>query len=184
MMKEFFNRLSNNPTYKRLLKEPWTYVAGAVMLSFFQILHLNLMGSGWGASGAFATWGGWVAQLFGANVETWSAFSSESAQNTLAKGFFADPASLRNLGIILGAMLAALLASQFKIKKIKSWRQVAAAAIGGLLMGYGARVAGGCNVGALFSGISSLSVAGWIFGLCLMVGAWVGGKLLVKYFMS
>lgn len=183
-MKEFFNRLGKNPTYKRLLKEPWPYVAGAVMLSFFQVLHLTLMGSGWGASGAFATWGGWVLELFGADTSTMAAFSSESAQKTLAGGFFADSASLRNLGIILGALLAALLASQFKIKKIKSVRQVFAAVIGGLLMGYGARVAGGCNVGALFSGISSLSVAGWIYGLILMIGAWIGGKLLVKFFMT
>ena len=68
-----------------------------------------------------------------------------------------------------------------------TFRYIAAlltAAIGGLLMGYGARVAGGCNVGALFSGISSLSVAGWIFGVMLMIGAWIGGKLLVRFFMT
>ena len=44
---------------------------------------------------------------------------------------------MRNIGIILGALFATLMASQFKIKKLKSWRQVAAAVLGGLAMGYG-----------------------------------------------
>ncbi|PKM86325.1 MAG: YeeE/YedE family protein, partial [Firmicutes bacterium HGW-Firmicutes-12] len=98
-------------------------------------------------------------------------------------GFLNDPGSLRNLGVIFGAMLATLLASQFKIKKIKSIKQVVAAILGGLLMGYGARIAFGCNIGALFGGIASLSLSGWVFGAFLFLGAMVGSKLLVKYFM-
>ena len=68
-----------------------------------------------------------------------------------------------NLGLVFGALLATLLASQFKFKKIKSLKQVIAAVLGGLLMGYGARLAGGCNIGALFSGVASLSLSGWVF---------------------
>ena len=90
---------------------------------------------------------------------------------------------MRNLGIVLGALLATLLASQFKIKKIKSIRQVVAAVVGGLLMGYGARLANGCNIGALFTGTASLSVSGWVFAATLLVGAYIGSKLLKKFFM-
>ena len=61
--------------------------------------------------------------------------------------FFSHGGSLMNLGIIVGAFLASLAASQFKIRKIKSVRQVIAAIVGGLLMGYGTRVAFGCNIG-------------------------------------
>jgi hypothetical protein len=50
-------------------------------------------------------------------------------------------------------------------------------------MGYGARIAFGCNIGALFGGIASLSLSGWVFGAFLFLGAMVGSKLLVKYFM-
>ena len=50
-------------------------------------------------------------------------------------------------------------------------------------MGYGARIAAGCNIGALFSGIASLSVSGWVFAIAMFGGAVVGAKLLVKYFM-
>ena len=90
---------------------------------------------------------------------------------------------MRNLGIIFGALMATLLASQFKIKKLKSWKQVIAAVLGGLLMGYGARIGFGCNIGALYSGISSLSLSGWAYALFLFLGAIIGSKLLVKYFM-
>ena len=50
-------------------------------------------------------------------------------------------------------------------------------------MGYGARIGLGCNIGAFYSGISSLSLSGWVFGVFLMLGAVVGSKLLVKFFM-
>ena len=91
--------------------------------------------------------------------------------------------TMLNIGIILGALIATLLASQFKFKKIKSLKQVVAAILGGLLMGYGARLAGGCNIGALFSGIASLSLSGWVFAVFLLAGAWIGSKLLAKFFM-
>ncbi len=84
------------------------------------------------------------------------------------------------LGIIFGALATTLLASGFKIKKIKSKKQIIAAIIGGLLMGYGARIAYGCNIGALYSGIASLSLSGWVFAIVMFCGAVVGSKLLSK----
>lgn len=87
------------------------------------------------------------------------------------------------LGIIIGAFFASLAASQFKIRKIKTYRQVIAAVLGGLLMGYATRVALGCNIGGFFSAVASFSLHGWVFGVFVMVGAWIGSKLLVKFFM-
>ncbi|MCL0058766.1 YeeE/YedE family protein, partial [Dehalococcoidia bacterium] len=48
---------------------------------------------------------------------------------------------------------------------------------------YGARIAGGCNIGALFSGITTLSLSGWVFAVFLFLGAIVGSKMLVKFFI-
>lgn len=175
--------LKNNKFFKKWIKDAWPYITGAILLSVFQIVTLTTTGDPWGVSGSFANWGAWLFRAVGGNVDKWNYFSSTGAQATLNGGFFNDPGSIRNVGIILGALLATLLASQFKIKKIKSIKQVIAAILGGLLMGYGARIAFGCNIGALFSGISSLSVSGWVFGLFLFLGAIVGSKLLTKYFM-
>ena len=107
----------------------------------------------------------------------------QGAQNTLNSGILNHPGSWQNFGIIAGALLAALLASQFKFKKIKSLKQVVAATLGGLLMGYGARLAGGCNIGALFSAIGSMSLSGWVFAFFLFIGAFIGSKLLARFFM-
>ncbi|SBW08367.1 conserved membrane hypothetical protein [uncultured delta proteobacterium] len=182
-VKNFFDRIGQNPFYVAIFKNPFTYITGAVLLSVFQAATLSTTGDPWGVTGAFANWGAWLYQAVGGNVDKWYYFSTESAQATLARNFFDDPGSVRNLGIILGALTATLLASQFKFKKIKAPRQVVAAVLGGFLMGYGARIAFGCNIGALYSGITTMSVSGWVFAIFLFAGAYVGSKMLAKFFM-
>ncbi len=175
--------IKSNKFYKTWFKSAWPYVTGAVLLSVFQIVTLAATGNPWGVSGVLANWGAWIYELFGGSVDKWYYFSSEGAQATLENGFLRHPGTMRNLGLIVGALFASLMASQFKVKKIKSLKQVIAALLGGLLMGYGARIGFGCNIGALFSGIASLSLSGWVYAVFLFAGAWVGSKLLVKFFM-
>ena len=45
--------------------------------------------------------------------------------------------------------------------------------IGGLLMGYGARLAFGCNIGAYFGGIASFSLHGYIWGVLALAGTFL-----------
>lgn len=175
--------MKNNKFYNNWLKKPWPYALGAILLSLLQIITLSVSGEPWGVSVSFPIWGARLFKLVGGNVDKWYYFSRKEVQATLTSGFFNEPSTLRNIGIIVGALLAALLASEFKIKKIKSIKQVVAAILGGLLMGYGSRIANGCNIGALYSGISSLSLSGWIFGIFLFLGAFIGSKLLIKFFM-
>ena len=79
--------------------------------------------------------------------------------------------------------MATLFASQFKVKMIKSGKQIFGAVVGGLLMGYGARMAGGCNIGALYTGTAAFSLSGWIFAAFLLVGTYIGSRILAKYLM-
>jgi hypothetical protein len=180
---KFFDKMKSNEYYIKWLKNPFTYITAAVLLSLFQIVTLAVTKTPWGVSGPFAVWGAWVFEAFGGSVDKWYYFASPGAQATLEGGFMNHPDSWRNLGIIFGALAATLLASGFKLKKIKSYKQVIAAALGGLMMGYGARLAFGCNIGALYGGIASLSLSGWVFAIGMFAGAVVGSKLLVKYFM-
>lgn len=182
-MKALIEKISKNEFYKKWFKDALPYVVGALLLSLFQVVTFATIGNPWGVSGVFANWGAWVFRALGGSVDNWYYFSSPGAQATLNNGILQYADGWRNIGIIVGALFAALLASGFKIKKIKSWRQVVAACVGGLFMGYGARLAAGCNIGALFSAIASLSLSGWVFAIFLFAGAIVGSKLLVKYFM-
>jgi uncharacterized membrane protein YedE/YeeE len=56
-------------------------------------------------------------------------------------------------------------------------RSLAAAIVGGLLLGYGARLAYGCNIGAYFSGIASGSLHGWVWLVAAFAGNAVGVRL-------
>lgn len=183
MLKKLSEAIGKNDYYRIWLKDAWPYVTGAVLLSVFQIVTLAVTGNPWGVSAALANWGAWIIQAFGGSVEKWYYFSSDGAIAVLERGFLQDPATVRNLGLIAGALFSVLIASAFKIKKIKTKKQIVAAVLGGLLMGYGARVGFGCNIGALYSAIGVLSLSGWVFGLFLFVGAIIGSKLLVKVFM-
>ena len=59
-------------------------------------------------------------------------------------------------------------------------KQVIISIIGGLLMGYGACLASGCNVSAFFTAAASLSLSAWAFMVFLFIGSFVGIKLLYK----
>jgi len=168
--------------YVSWLKGPWPYVTGAALLSIFQIVHISTTGRPWGVSGTIALWGAWLLELVGVNVDHWFYFGGHRLA-TLEAGFLSHPGTMSNLGIILGALFATLIAFQFKFKKIKTRRQVVAAILGGFIMGYGARIAAGCNIGALFGGIAVLSLSGWVFAVFIFLGAIVGSRMLVKFFM-
>jgi len=82
-----------------------------------------------------------------------------------------------DIGIVLGALLAASLAGQFApVWKIPA-RSIIAAIAGGLLLGYGSRLAFGCNIGAYFSGILSGSLHGWLWLLAAFAGNVLGTRL-------
>ena len=53
-------------------------------------------------------------------------------------------------------------------------RAAIGALLGGLLMGYGASLAGGCNIGAYVAGVASGSLHGWVWGGFAMLGCVVG----------
>jgi len=173
--------IKKNVYYIKFLKDPWPYTVGAVILGLLNIGMLAAVGKAWGVTTPFATWAGWIYQAIGGQPEKWFYFQQKGNAAALSGSFINDLHSVSNIGIVIGALLATLLASQFKIKKIKSWKQVIGAVVGGLLMGYGARIAFGCNIGALFSGVASMSLHGWIYWVFIFAGAWIGTKILVKY---
>lgn len=168
------------PFWETFFKREWSYSTGAVLLSVLAIALVSVTGVQWGVTGAFTLWGGRVLHWFGMSGEK---LKEIAALNADTFKFWNNQVSITDLGIIVGAFIATLLAAQFKIKGIKSYKNVLAAIIGGLLMGIGARLSYGCNIGGLFSALPAFSLHGWLFWIALFGGAILGSKLLVKYFL-
>lgn len=88
--------------------------------------------------------------------------------------------SLFSLGLIAGSLLSAILQGEFRLRSRLSLSRFFLALCGGLLMGYGAYIARGCNIGAMVGGIASFSLHGWIFGISLCVGVFIAGHILKR----
>jgi uncharacterized membrane protein YedE/YeeE len=161
----------------RWLTGPWPLVAGAVGLAIVNIATLTIGGRPWGVTSAFALWGAkWFAAL-GVDVASWSYWTAPAQAAALKSSVLMDVTSVMDFGIILGALLAAILAGKFAPVWKFSGRSLAAAVIGGLLLGYGARIAYGCNIGAYFSGIASGSLHGWLWLVAAFAGNVAGTRL-------
>ena len=63
-------------------------------------------------------------------------------------------------------------------------RSLLAAALGGLLMGWGARLGFGCNIGAFVGGLASGSLHGWVWFLAALPGCMIGIKLRPLFGLS
>lgn len=168
----------------RLLRGPWPLVAGAVALVLLNFATLALAGRPWGITSAFALWGAKGAQLIGIDPSAWAYWQLPPNAKALSESVLADVTSVMDFGIIAGAMLAAALAGRFAPSFDIPLRSVLAAVIGGLLLGYGARIAYGCNIGAYFSGIASGSLHGWLWAVFAFAGNMVGVKLRPYFFFE
>ncbi len=162
-------------TWRRLLVGPWPLVLSAGLLALGNWLVLEITGHAWSITWGFTLWAAEVAQWFGWDPQS-SAFWAHQAP-ALARGVMLDDTSISNVGIILGALIAAGLAGRFEPTLKIPAKSLLAAVIGGLLLGIGARMAYGCNIGAFFSGVASFSLHGWIWILFALPGNWVGVQL-------
>lgn len=157
-----------------LFKGPWPLILGAVLLVFFNVLMLQAAGHPWGITFAFGLWAAKIVQFFGVEVSSWSFWQLSYPSTALENSLFADPTTVSNLGIIFGALAASALAGNFFKASLINKKILIAAILGGFFMGYGARLSFGCNVGALFSGIASGSLHGWLWFLFAFIGSMIG----------
>ncbi len=165
--------------WKTIFKGPWSWIAGGAVLAVGNALILILSGKPWGVTFAFTLWGSKIAQAVGIPVSHFGYWHTKANMLALHQSIFHDVTTVTDIGVMLGALLAAGLAGRFPKTYIRRFpaRMILAVFVGGILMGYGARLAFGCNIGSYFSGISSFSLHGWVWFLCAMLGSIIGVKL-------
>ncbi|WP_125154276.1 YeeE/YedE thiosulfate transporter family protein [Clostridium rectalis] len=168
------------------LKRPWPYWVGGILLGFINVILLAVSGITWQITSGFLLWGVGILEWIGVQPLKWQYFKYFNYYyNPIIEKqhIFFNQYTILNIGVILGSLIATLLASQFKLKNIKNKKQCFMALIGGILMGYGTRLAFGCNIGAFFSGIPSFSLHAWVFEIFVILGAWVAWKIVLKVFI-
>lgn len=158
----------------RTVRGSWPLWVGALVLAALGGLVLLVSGGAWGITSAFGLWGAKFLQALGLHPETWAFWQQPQQAKALAAPILTDKTSLTDLGIMFGAALAAAAGGAWTFHKRIPWRTALAAVLGGILMGIGARLAQGCNIGAYLAGIASGSLHGWIWGLAALAGTWVG----------
>lgn len=138
----------------------------AVSIGIVISLFYLCVGKMIGVMGVFSTIGAYFLKLFGATPEQWDFF-----HEPLPKNMFDDPIFNSDLLMAMGAFVAASIKGVFGKSQNKGAMEYVKGMIGGLLMGMGARMAGGCNIGAMTSGITSSSLHGFIWMFSAILGS-------------
>jgi uncharacterized protein len=149
--------------YDALFARPWPVWGAAVLVAATNVF-LFAFDRPFTASDGVRNWGDWVLKGLGLT----------SRPDLVAPWLYSG--SLLNLGVVAGALAAALLSREFAIR-VPVGGELVKGAVGGAMLGVGAMLALGCNIGGFFSAVSALSLSG--FGM--MVGLFVGAILGLRY---
>jgi len=169
------------PLLQRLVFGPWPVLWGALGLALLSLATLLVAGHPWSITFAFGLWGTKIWMALGGDISSWSYWSHGYAATALGRSVLADATSVMDIGIVLGAILAAGLAGRFAPAEIIKMRHVLTAIAGGFLLGYGARLAFGCNIGGLLAGMVSGSVHGWLWLAAGFSGSIIGVRLRQRF---
>ena len=150
--------------YGAVFGRQWPAWVGGLLFGMLSIA-LFAWEKPWSVADGVRNWGDWL-------------LNSINITDTLIIDPHLYSTSVLNIGIIGGAFAAALLGRQFHVRGAPPW-ELFKGVIGGCLMGIGASLSFGCNIGGFFSATSALSLSGPMMMLGLLAGAIVGLKLLV-----
>jgi hypothetical protein len=168
----------------RVWRGYWPLWVGALLLGGLNAAVLFVSGKPWGITPAFGLWGSKILGGIGVDVADWPYWKVPANAKSLTGSVFADRISVIDFGIIVGALIASAAGGAFVLHRRVPWRLALGSVLGGITMGYGAQLAGGCNIGGYFSGIASLSLHGWVWGIAALLGTFVGLRLRPLFGLS
>lgn len=175
----FRQKISN--LRENILVKAWPIGLAGILLGTMNTFEY-LFERPWGVTGEMYRWADWLSHqirlgppaLLGLEEAGGSCSLDAGGGGLLSSGFMV------NVGMIFGAFIAALMAREFKFRLPKQKRRYAQSFAGGTLAGYGAGLALGCTLGAFFTAIPSLGLNGWVFGIGLAGGAFLGVKIIKR----
>ena len=156
------------------------WLVGAVALAVLAALNLVIAGQPWGVVYGFGLWAAKLVNAAGLFDSTANAFWSQAGNaQRLTESVLMDITSITNIGILGGALWISAKATT--VAQPLTTQQWVVGLVAGFLMGYSSRLAFGCNIGAMLSGISTGSVHGWIWVPLALMGTMIGIKVRRHY---
>ena len=149
--------------YSRIFNENWPVMTGGVLIGIMSVITFA-WARPWGVAGGLRNWGDWLLSVAG--IYKHSPLSPLLSTN-----------SILTLGLLWGAFGSALLSKQFAVRSAPLL-ELFKGVVGGTLMGIGAAMSGGCNVGGFYTAVSALSASGLAMMLGLIMGAYLGLRYL------
>jgi uncharacterized membrane protein YedE/YeeE len=149
--------------YQKVFNENWPMWLGGVLVGIMSVITFA-WSRPWGVAGGLRNWGDWLFYLLGA-------YQTKPLSPLLSSS------SVLTLGLLWGAFGSALMSKQFAIRSAPGF-ELLKGLVGGTLMGTGAAMAGGCNVGGFYSAVSALSFSGIAMMVGLIMGAYMGTRYL------
>ena len=168
--------------HQRPVRPLWErrWVVGAIALAVLATLNLVIAGQPWGVVYGFGLWAAKLANATGAVDLAGNWFWSQPGNAArLQDTVLLDVTSITNIGILAGALWVS--AAKPASSQPLSGTQWVVALAAGLVLGYSSRLAFGCNVGAMFSGISTGSIHGWIWVPLAFAGTIFGLRIRRRF---
>lgn len=150
----------------------WAPLPAVIAAGILSTYYFGLTGTFWAVTGEFTRWGGHVAQLFGANPQEWGYFKVIGLEGSPLDRID----GMMIIGMFGGCIAAALWANNVKLRLPQHRIRIFQAILGGIIAGFGARLAMGCNLAAFFTGIPQFSLHAWFFALATAVGSYFGAR--------
>lgn len=150
----------------------WAPLPAVIAAGILSTYYFGMTGTFWAVTGEFTRWGGHVLQWFGLHPEQWGYFKVIGLQGTPLERI--DGRMI--IGMFAGCIAAALWANNIKLRQPQHRIRIVQALLGGIIAGFGARLAMGCNLAAFFTGIPPFSLHAWFFALATAAGSYFGAK--------
>jgi uncharacterized protein len=165
---------------RRVFVRGWPVMTAGAVLGGLNVMLFTAQ-EPWGFTGEVSRWSIGLAGLFNAAPGPLAgAADLPGCVLVPADGVILNHMVFLVVGMWFGSLAGAVGAGEFKLRVPKRPVRYVQSLGGGVLMGYGAGIAMGCTIGAFFSGIPSLAVNGWVFGIFLGLGAWMGTKAIQR----
>ncbi len=156
----------------------WSPIPTVIAAGILSTYYFGITGTFWAVTGEFTRWGGQLLQLMGIHAEEWGYFKLIHLEGTPLTRID----GMMIIGMFGGCFAAALWANNVKLRFPHSRKRIAQAIAGGIIAGFGARLAMGCNLAAFFTGIPQFSLHAWFFAIATAIGSWFGARFTLLPF--